>query len=319
MGIINPIITGLSAISFNIQNTSESLEMVDAATRSEKSIFKSIYESVAEGWAHVRATENWLQIANPFRLLLKLTLTPLRLLLFLGHLVSMSLTSDRMPGVPQIVSVLVGIISEGFEDAHYFAGQNQEQNDKSTKALLKEHLGSEADHDQGTDIPTRFIKIMASPIYFLAAAWDFFASRIPSFDAQGTKREPLSFSKAWNKQFGVSEEEHVTLAQDAKQPSHDWKVEHTLFLIDKYGKKHLKQVKIGAELADDKNNALNELKEKVRATRPNKNDSLSEVLSTAKNNPVYSKHRLFTLYEGEKTATQEFVEDLPARVNIGLV
>jgi hypothetical protein len=320
MGIINPIITGLSAISFNIQNTSESLEMVDAATRSEKSIFKSIYESIAGGWAHIRATENWLQIANPFRLLLKLTLTPLRLLLFLGHLVSMSLTSDRMPGVPQIVSVLVGIISEGFEDAHYFVGQNREQHDESTKALLEEHLGGETDHDQGTDIPTRLIQILAAPIYALAAGWDYLTSQLnPTYYAKGATRKALTLTQAWNKQLGISDDVHVILAKDAKQPSHEWKVEHTLFLIDKYGEKHLDQAKIGAELADDKNHALKALKEKVRSTPSTNGDSLKEILSNAKNNPVYNQHRLFAFYEGEKTATQDFIENLPERVNTRLV
>ncbi len=42
------------------------------------------------------------------------------LLLFLGHLISIGLTADRMPGVPAIVSALSGIISEGLEDFHYF-------------------------------------------------------------------------------------------------------------------------------------------------------------------------------------------------------
>ena len=125
MGVINPIITGASAIFFNIQNSAESLEMVDEAMQSKKSSWQRMSDSITAVWNNVRSTEHWLQIVNPFRLLLKLTVTPLRVLLFLGHLLSIALTSDRMPGVPQIISVLVAIICEGFEDAHYFVGHDQ--------------------------------------------------------------------------------------------------------------------------------------------------------------------------------------------------
>ncbi|KTD11568.1 hypothetical protein Lgra_1026 [Legionella gratiana] len=316
MGVINPIITGLSAIFFNIQNTAESLEMVDEATRSNKNIFRSIYESVTENLAHVRDTENWLQIFNPFRLLLKLTITPLRILLFLGHLVSIAVTSDRMPGVPQIVSALVGIISEGFEDAHYFAGHEEKssQDVKKTATLLKERLAGDAENESDTDIPTRLLKVIASPLYALAAIWDYLASKLnATSDAQGS-RKTLTLTQAWNKQLGVQEETKVVLPTHTKHPSQEWKVEHTAYLIDKYSRKHLNQVKIGTALADDKSDALKELKGKVRAKASN-SETLNEILTTAKNNPVYNQHRLFALSKDEKTTTQEFVEDLSERVN----
>lgn len=317
MGVINPIITGLSAIFFNIQNTAESLEMVDEATRSNKNIFQSVYESVAENLSHVRDTENWLQIFNPFRLLLKLTLTPLRILLFLGHLVSIAVTSDRMPGVPQIVSALVGIISEGFEDAHYFAGHEDKapQDHAQTAELLEERLADAAENEPNTDIPTRLLKIIATPLYALAAGWDYLASQFNATSyIKAPQRKVLSFGEAWNKQLGIQKDQHVELPKESKYPSQDWKIEHTTFLIEKYGKKHLNQIQIGAELAEDKNSALKELKGKVRATASN-GESLNDILATAKNNPIYNQHRLFALHKGEKTVTQEFVEELPERVN----
>lgn len=313
MGVINPIITGLSAIFFNIQNTAESLEMVDEATRSNKNIFRSVYESVTENLSHVRDTENWFQIFNPFRLLLKLTLTPLRILLFLGHLVSIAVTSDRMPGVPQIVSALVGIISEGFEDAHYFAGHEERSSldSKETTSLLEERLAGEVENEPNTDIPTRLLKILASPLYALAAGWDYLASQ---FNLGSDKKEILTFARAWDKQRGIEKDVKVDLPINAKHPSQEWKVEHTTFLIDKYSRKHLNHVKIGTELAKDKIGALHELSEKVRATTSH-GYSLKNLITDAKNNPVYNQHRLFSLSKDEKTATQEFVEHLPERVN----
>ncbi|PWY56625.1 hypothetical protein DGG96_05750 [Legionella qingyii] len=314
MGLINPIITGLSAIFFNIQNSSESLEMVYEATDSNTgNIFQRAYKTISEGLTHVWDTENWLQMINPFRIILKLTVAPLRILLFLGHLVSVALTSDRMPGIPQIISALVAIISEGFEDAHYFIGSNNHKQ----KTLLEERLGSEAGHEQGTDIPTQLLKFIASPLYFLAAGWDYLASKMnsASHDAvQKSQPKMLSFSQAWNKQLGIPEEINVSLAKDAKQPSKEWKVEHTLSLIEKYERKHLDSVRVNTTVADDKKDQLEQLKNKVRATLSD-NSAIYAVLTEEKDNPIYNQPRLFALRKDEKTTTQEFIEALPERVN----
>ncbi|KTD72211.1 hypothetical protein [Legionella tucsonensis] len=312
MGIINPIITGLSAISFNIQNSSESLEMIYEATdpkTNTTNIFQRTYKTIVDGLTHVWDTENWLQMINPFRILLKLTVTPLRILLFLGHLVSVALTSDRMPGVPQIVAALVAIISEGFEDAHYFIGSSSK-----TKTLLEERLGSEEEHNE--DIPSRILKTIASPLYFLAAAWDCLASKKNSApnDMQTPQPKVLTWEKAWNKQRGVQEEENVTLADEAARPSKEWNVEHAVSLIEKYERKHLNTIWVGEEIADAKKEELKQLKTKVREANSN-GSSVNSILKEAKNNPVYNRHRLFPIQNEEPTATQEFIEELPERVN----
>ncbi|HAU1881760.1 TPA: ferrous iron transporter IroT, partial [Legionella pneumophila] len=261
MGIINPIITGASAIVFNIQNTAESLDMVDEATRSNKNVFQKIYEAISNGYQHLRETENWLQIVNPFRILLKLTITPLRILLFLGHLISVAVTSDRMPGVPQILSALVAIISEGFEDAHYFIGHTHEdeqdeehghQDHHQFEKLLKERLDPDSDQDHNMDIPTWILKTIASPIYGLAALWDCSASKLNPPQENHSKNLPsgkkphvLSLGEAWNKQWGVAKEFNVELSTHAKRPSQEWQVEHAVAQIDKFQRKHLKDIVIG--------------------------------------------------------------------------
>lgn len=329
MGIINPIITGASAIVFNIQNTAESLDMVDEATRSNKNIFQKIYEAISNGYQHLRETENWLQIVNPFRILLKLTITPLRILLFLGHLISVAVTSDRMPGVPQILSALVAIISEGFEDAHYFIGHTHEdeqdeehghQDHHQFEKLLKERLAPDSDQDHNMDIPTWILKTIASPIYGLAALWDCSASKLNPPQENHSKNLPsgkkphvLSLGEAWNKQWGVAKEFNVELSTHAKRPSQEWQVEHAVAQIDKFQRKHLKDIVIGRELADKKVIALNHLKEKIR--HPEKGETLSDTLEQAKKQPDYNQHRLFN-QKGEKTHTQVFIEELPERINL---
>lgn len=318
MGIINPIITGLSAISFNIQNSAESLEMIDEATRSETNIFQSMYDGVVNGFKHLTKTENWLQILNPFRLILKLTVTPLRILLFLGHLLSIALTSDRMPGVPQIVAMLIAIISEGFEDAHYFIGQGHSEEEHSheghehrtNQELIEEHLNEDGGHSHNMDIPTWLLLTVASPVYALAALWDSAASQLNSANDQ-EKPQPLSFTQAWNKQRGILEEQDVVLDPAAKHPSAEWQVEHTVARIEKQERK-LSNVFVGREVAEEKITALNKLKKEVRT--PEKGRTLAETLHEATKNPVYNKHRMFAPAD-TNTDTQDFIENLAPRVN----
>lgn len=333
MGVINPIITGLSAIFFNIQNSAESLEMVDEATRSNKDVFEEIYNFFTKGYTHLIETENWLQIINPFRLILKLTITPLRLLLFLGHLLSVALTADRMPGVPQIVSMLVAIISEGFEDAHYFIefGHNEDEDNENPdqhahhdlQDLLQERLSGNSEHNHNTDIPTWLLQKLASPIYALAALWDSTCSKLNQTaaplksdyqDHETKPRQPqvLSFHEAWDKQRGIPKEQNVEFDTKAKKPSKKWQVEHAIAQIEKYETKHLKNVIVGRELAEAKIVALDKLKKDIRNLKDD--ESLAETLKRAQNQPIYNQHRLFAQAD-EKTRTQEFVEELPQRVN----
>jgi hypothetical protein len=312
MGVINPIITGASAIFFNIQNSAESLEMVDDAIRNKQNPFKRVYQSITEGWNHLRSTENGLQMANPFRLLLKLTITPLRVLLFLGHLVSIALTSDRMPGVPQIVAALVAIICEGFEDAGYFFGKQDKKQEPNQQfiSLLNEHLDSDSKDNHNADIPTRLVNALASPVYALAAGWDFLASTLNTSTQTVTTegKRVLSLAQAWDKQCGVTRIEEVALSSKDTRPSKAWQVEHAISLIDTQTKK-LANTSVHHELAQQKITELSTLKTKVRTQDP---QLLTETLTKEKENPAYNIHRLFAFER--QTATQDFIEELPARV-----
>jgi len=251
---------------------------------------------------------------------LKLTITPLRVLLFLGHLVSISLTADRVPGIPQIVAMLIGMISEGFEDAHYFFDNDHEEEheDHDTQSLLKKQLGTEGGHHHGgEDIPTKLLKTITLPVYALAAGWDYWASKInstPSTPIKEKTAQPrkLDWSQAWDKQRGNEKEVDIALPTDAAQyPSGEWKVEHTISLIKKHEKQHLSEVVIGADIATAKVKELQKLRGDIRNPQ---GKSLTEILAAAKATPEYNQHRMFAQAD-EKTCTQEFVEALPQRIH----
>jgi hypothetical protein len=311
MGVINPIITGLSAIFFNVENTAESLSLIDEATKSETSLLTKMTDFFKQSYQHVRNTENWWQIVNPFRLLLKLTIMPLRIIFFMGHLISIAVTADRMPGVPTLLSAFVAIISEGFEDAHYFVGHSHdEHHHHDNAALLKERLDQSHGHNHNVDIPTFVIKSVATPIYFLAAVWDYLASR-GNQATENSQQKSLTFIEAWNKQRGVPTEDDVRLKSKAQHPSAEWQREHAISLIERHKSKQLQKVSFGKGLANDKLDALTSLqKELVTSTQ----QALPELIKATGENAILNQHRLFAC-SGSKTKTQTFVDELPERIS----
>ena len=309
MGIINPIIIFFSTSAFNIPNTMETLKML------QKMTFTNPFLKIKEAFDQLHETENWWQIFNPFRIILKLTITPLRILLFLGHLISIALTADRMPGIPEIASILIAIICEGFEDAHWFVGhehehehehehhhEHHEEGDhhhhdhdaKKTKHLLKDHLSTAEGHNHDADIPTWFLIRLAYPLYALAAGWDYLFSQKNSLD----ENKISTFKQAWNKQRGIPEKEKVNLpADEAQHPSEAWHREHAMALIEEHEAQHP---------ADKEKGTFKQLKTNLR-TSPTNGTSTAEILATAAD-----RNRLFA----EKPCPQPFVEKLNKRVNL---
>ncbi|CEK12025.1 hypothetical protein [Legionella hackeliae] len=334
MGVIHPVVTGMSSLVFNLQNTSESLDIIDKATQVKHGFLKRFGKSIVEGWQNLKARENWLQIVNPARILLKLTVTPLRIVFFLGHLISIGVTADRVPGVPEIVSALLGIISEGFEDAHYFFDhshdghqhhhddehhhhhsdshevemqdihQHTNKPSKQTKALLKERLSAGHGHDHSVDIPTRVIKGFFFLFYIAAAKWDSWASQ----RNEGTFRHVLDYKQAREKQMGEKEISHVNL-KGVEQPSANWKAHHAIYRIDRFKEKHLGKVVWQQGIAHEKLDALNTLQNDLRNGK-----SVVERLEEEKGNHVHYKQRFFDRPDS-KTKTSKFIDELPTQIS----
>ncbi len=283
MGVINPIITALSAIFFNIENVLGTLQLFYKTLKSEESLGQNLARFFSETWNRLRATENSLQIANPFRLLLSIGLPISRITLFFGHLWSIALTSDRMPGVPQPVSAGIALASEGAEDSHYFAESEE-------------------------DIPTRLLHLLATPIYLLATLWDVIASQLNRNQPQNgaTIKEVLSFKEAWNKQRGITEHREEALAP-ASVLSALGKQALALHHI-KQQQHQLAQATLGKTDAQEKTNRLHQLHEEIRQQQP---EQLGQLLQQERNNPIHQRHRFFAFTQ--KTQTQQVIDDLALR------
>lgn len=324
MGIINPIITGISALVFNIENTAETFELIDNATKSDnkKNIFSAALEKVKETWDELRKRENLFQIFNPVRLLLRLILLPLRIIFFLGHLLSIGVTGDRVPGLSQIASAFFCAVVEGLEDGHYFFGHGHDHeehgehghshNKADVKTLLEERF-KEQGHDHSLDLPTKILVLIFTPLYFLAATWDYFASKLnPVTQEENSQtrktsgKEKLQFSKAWDKHFmraweqrkSEDESKLVKIKDKTKQPSADWQREQSLYHIDKMKAKLTKST-FDPEITVNKIKRLETLETDLKALNLKKLGEAAEAtiattITMAARDKILKQPRLFS-------------------------
>ncbi len=299
---------GVATFIFNIENAFETLDLIKDIDLPD--FFNKTIQSIKNGFAWLKANETAWQMANPFRILLKLTITPLRILLFFGHLLSIGVTSDRVPGIPEIVSALLGIISEGFEDAHYFVNGGDghaHTHSHATEDLLKERLGADAGHSHELDIPTKILKAIFYPLYCAAALWDHLTCKL---DQQGNPT--LSYAQALDKQMGVAPEEAFELPDDAVSPSLDWQAQHIIHLIEKQ-----KEKLAGTGIAAAKRDELDLLEDEIynKTLDLSDTDAVDARLTLEKNKPIYNTHRYTPTFlaSGQTTNTYQFLENLRER------
>ncbi|MCC5791249.1 MAG: hypothetical protein JJT82_01370 [Legionellaceae bacterium] len=209
--LVMPFFLGLSALVFNLENSAESMDFIDdMAQQSPQQPGKWLRAR----WAMLMQTwqsESLLQFMNPFRLVLKLSYEPIRMGLFLGHLLSIAFTSDRVPGIADGVSRATSFFQELGTDVHYFFDA----------------------HHQADDIPSRLLKGCFLPLFALAALWDFICTR--------PGHEPASYQKSWQKFYaGAAETVAESQAQHAPLAtlSEEWKQRQVQYRVQRFLAKH---------------------------------------------------------------------------------
>lgn len=194
LGWITPGVMGIANLGFNTRNIMETIKSIDPS------------QAHHHHHHHHVLSETKAQLWNPFRILLKLSYMPVRILMFIGHLISIGVTGDRMPGVPAVLSALLGIVSEGFEDAHYFFDLD----------------GAEHGHEHG-DLPNQVLLLVFAPLFALAATWHY------SFQAQPNQTWMDAFWLMQGKDLHVHHEEE----EHAESISQSWEREAAFMKIDK--------------------------------------------------------------------------------------
>lgn len=234
---VNPGIDAIATSIFTIENISESLKFLN---KLPKLIKISIQETKAS-WSNTKTQENWIQILNPFRVLLNLVTIPTKFILFLGHIISMALTSDQTPGIPQEVAITAAAVCEGVEDLHYFISHPHHQHQHfDNKSLLKKYSAFHGGHSHANDLPTRILRIIALPLFLLTSVWDCLASK-----GNQEPKKSLTFKEAFNKQWyetkeakpSVEKKDLLTEDHKPERISNTWKKLQAITYIDRQAKK----------------------------------------------------------------------------------
>lgn len=303
------ITSGSDLHGLSIQELSDISSNTQHFQRSFRQQFKDLFNRIKE-------KENKWQMFNPFRVVLIISITPLRILLFLGHLVSIAVMSNRVPGVSEVVSAILGFVSEFFEDLHFFVGHANgsccgHHHHGDLPSFLNSRLSAPPSHNHDLDLPTRLLKIIFYPIYQLAAYWDWSCSQL------GPK--PLTYTEAWNKQRGVAEKDQevgVDLSQ-LEKPSSAWRTQHAVYRVERHIEKQLSHVVIGRELAKKKVGALTQLEKDFRDPKNTVDSEAIQRCIQSKSTECYKQHRFFDTKDRGDTSTQEFLHRLPGLIHSG--
>lgn len=165
----------LAQLAFNIENTYETLKLTWKFKWSKQ--LQKIKQHISK---RLQRENSW-QKYNPFRICIIVIRMPIRIGMFIAHVLSIGAISDNF--VNYWLSAIAGAITETFEDSHYFFFDNHK------------HAPTQNDHDHGD--PLNFVFVIGmSPVFFFSAVWDYGFSQL-------NDKHSLSFSDALSKSFGV--------------------------------------------------------------------------------------------------------------------
>ncbi len=238
--VLVPLFTSIGALAFNVENTRESMAglrpkkkvLQKKKASQERSSFldnlkNDFKNEILEPLKALRKQETLLQFCNPFRLILLLIESPLKVLAFIGHNISIGATTDQIPFVSKWVAMAMGAASELFEDVHYFQDildflkrignvfgnclgallcsfsfkpvkktDSAKQEEPIEECEEVEESDDEDAHNDECNhthnIPGMVIKTILSPLFFLSAGWNSLFSQ-DSF--------MTSWHKSWNQRW----------------------------------------------------------------------------------------------------------------------
>lgn len=146
-----------------IFNVAQALESVRQVANS--SIDDALYK-LDKHYLQPLENKNLAQWVNPFYWIGKTADILINGVVFIGHLISVGLTSDGLRGIPPLITTAAGTIIEFLTDWHFIFGSEDNH---------KHHHHHH--HHQHSSIPQLFAAVVLSPITFLAKLWEWsFAS-----------------------------------------------------------------------------------------------------------------------------------------------
>lgn len=335
MSGLNPAVISISVAAFNINNSYETFQEFNEAMTNDSETNQdkkpSFGDKIKDRYENLKKRENWIQRINPFRILLIITMSPLLFILFLGHLVSISVTADRVKDYNPIFTGFIGFLAEFFEDFHYFIplghhDHHHQSQKQSTQDLLNDRHKSSSEHDHDNNIPKQLIKFIFSPLYLLAITWDWAASKKNDAHSRDGQPKPLNFMEACKKHklfifdykaFKKSLSKPATDLPDIQplprtyskyQHTKAWRAEHAIDLIERHERKHMSNGFFGRDKLEGKKAKLQDLKDTIQKNPKRVEAAIAETA----NKKAIRAHRF--LNSEEPTRTQQALFDISERI-----
>lgn len=181
-------------MAFNLENTHRTLEQLN------KLSIRGTFKWMLKKLRSTIAKEHWLQLLNPFRVVLRLIKVPFRVVSFLGHVFSIGVTTDNFWN--RWFSAFAASIGEVFEDLHYV--MHVDGHHHGHKGAHGHADGHDDDGHHHVDIVGWvFTGVAFFPLILPSILCDWGASQ---FNADPKRR--LSFEHAWARAFGGVLKDH---------------------------------------------------------------------------------------------------------------
>ena len=142
------LIYGLSTTLQTIDNCKSIFIAIFEGIKHPIKAIKSFCFNIENKLDKLKEKESWGQFFNPFRILAKIVISPLQSLVFIGHLISIGLTTDRFLNFPPPLVAGVCAASEGLQDLSFLTSEDDHHH--GDEPGQHEHQHEENDgHDHG--------------------------------------------------------------------------------------------------------------------------------------------------------------------------
>lgn len=150
INFVTDLIYGFSTTLQTIDNCRNIFQAIFEVVKHPIKGIKNFCSSIEIKLDKVKQKESWGQFFNPFRILAKLVISPLQSFVFIGHLISIGLTTDRFMNVPPPLVAGVCAVSEGLQDLSFLTAED-------------DHNHEEDGHDHGNLLQLP-LQVLLSPI-----------------------------------------------------------------------------------------------------------------------------------------------------------
>lgn len=341
------ITIGIATLIFDLQNTSESLEILDKGL---KGSFDKEFQKIKKGFRDLWESEWTIEKLNPFRALLIITVVVVQVVLFLGHLLCMGVDSDQTPwDISERFLTLASGILEFAVDFHYvgeiFGGGHKHDSKEpceahgSHEAHDHDHESHESHgHEHHIDIPKIVAITVAYALFWLPAKiWSEVFGRIrcyclkPKSDSQSELKAGIASEVEPEIKEGtprVVQEAApapeaipapivvVAAPKQTLELSQEGQAELACYKMQKKAQHHLNSWfgSVGKSLAVEKHQGV--IRKEIKLQKELRTKTVDAMLEETCQDKAITKHRGFGFFGIKNADTRDCMKDLQEQVSV---